>query len=82
MCFNQWAGIELLVAKKEPVTTIHKQSENVYSVNAVDKNTVSRWVSQCVGSKKDHAQLNDMHHSGQPATAVTQALLQHADKLI
>jgi hypothetical protein len=54
----------------------------MYSVNVVDKNTVSCWVSQFACSKKDNVELNDAHFSGWPTTAVTQALLQHADELI
>jgi hypothetical protein len=56
--------------------------KNVYGDNAVDKSTVSHLASRIAGSEKGQAELSDAPHSGRPTTAVTPALLQHADELI
>jgi hypothetical protein len=52
VCLKQWAVTEFFVAEKASVTNIHKQLQNVYSVNAIDKSTVSRWASQIAGSER------------------------------
>jgi hypothetical protein len=52
---------------------------DMYKVSKLLIKTLLSLVSQFAGSKKDQAQLNEVCHSGQSTTAVTQVLLQHHD---
>jgi hypothetical protein len=48
--------IEFLMTEKGSITNIHKRLKNVYSVNAVDKSTVSVWASRTAGSERGQAE--------------------------
>lgn len=59
-----------------------KQLQIGFSDNAVDKGTVNHLASQIAGSEKESAESINVRSSGQPTTAVTEALLQCAGELI
>jgi hypothetical protein len=87
---KQRTVIEFLVAEKESVMNIHKRLNiyiymfkyiSIYSVNAVDKSTVSHWASLIEGSEKGQAGLSDARRSDRPRTTITEALPGRADEL-
>jgi hypothetical protein len=50
--FKQRAITEFLVTEKELVTHIRKRLKSLYGVNAVDKSTISLWVSRIAGFRE------------------------------
>jgi len=76
--FKQWVVTKFLVPEKESVTI----TSNVYTKSTVCKSTVSHWAPRIAGSEKGQAELSEVDCSGRPKTAVTQALVQHAEELI
>jgi hypothetical protein len=69
---------------REGINKKHLQEvkQNVYSVDAVDKSTVSRWAYDWQVLKNTKQSLVLARCSGWTARAVTRALLQHAIELI
>ena len=79
---KQRAVIEFLFAEHEKITNIHRRLQHVYGDEAVDRSTVSRWVSRVSMTERGKAILSDLPRSGRPHTAVTPETVQRADRLL
>jgi len=82
VCCKQLAVTEFLLANNESVTSIHKSLCIVDTNAVVDRSTLGHWVKRLTASETEKEELCDLHHSGQPVTAVSPEMLPCAEATV
>ncbi|KAJ4435786.1 hypothetical protein ANN_18405 [Periplaneta americana] len=66
--------------KQKTIENIHRRLQHVYGDQAVDRSTISRWVSRVSTTQRGKARLSDLPRSGRPHTAVTPETVERTDR--